>query len=219
MKKLLAILLAGILVFTLAACGGDVSDETIDPETETEEILEDEDFDEDVDADFEYEDMNDVKKVNMIYGDDENVITLNKPDDASFTSIDDPMGKNDIMTICANDYSWDAEIMGYKCFEKIKSNVPFVDYYFKDSVDEEYESYEEEVTDLGISFEGKPVKVIRYTFKQVDDDEAYSEIFLGFEYKGTGDKGLFGLKIYAEDEELTDEYLTGLFEQLTFIER
>jgi len=221
MKELLVILLAGMMVFSLAACGGE--DSYIPEDTEYDnDIFDDEDFDEDFKDDYDdyvYEDMNDVKKVNMVYGDDKTIVTLRKPEGASFTMIDDPLGANDIMTICANNYSWDAEIMGYKYYEGIGSNVPFVDYYFAGSVTEKYASYDQEISDLGISFAGKPVKVIRYTFKEVDDEEEYKEIFVGFEYNGTADKGLFGLKIYAEDEDLSDNYLRNLFNELTFIER
>ena len=202
MKKLLAILLAGMMVFSLAACGGTNDDVDVDePGTEVSEDV--------------------VAKVGIVYGDDETPITLTKPDDAEFTLVgDDPLDSGDMVGLCATDYSWVAEVMGYKYFEGIGSNVPFVDYYFAGSVDEEeYALYEEEIKDLGISYEGKPVKVIRYTFKEVDDEEEYKEIFVGFEYKGTEDQGLFGVKIGAFDEDLTDNYLKGLFNQLTTLER
>ena len=204
MKKLLSILLAGILVFSLAACGGTNGDVDVDVDEPESEVFEDA-----------------VAKVGMIYGDDETPITLTKPDDAEFTLVgDDPLDSGDMVGLCATDYSWDAEVMGYKYYEGIGSNVPFVDYYFAGAVnEEEYASYEETVSELGIDFEGKPVKAIRYTFKEVDDEEEYKEIFVGFEYKGTEDQGLFGLKIGAFDEDLTDNYLKGLFNQLTILER
>lgn len=206
MKKLLALLLAGILVFAFAGCNkGDIE---AGPKS-TEHTAEPAGAD-DV-----------VEKINMFYGDDETTITLNKPEDASFAiGAEEALDAGDIVVICADDYSWDAEIMGYKYYEGIGSNVPFVDYYFAGTVnEEEYASYEEEIKDLGISYEGKPVKVIRYTYTEIDDEEVYEECFVGFEYKGTEDQGLFGLKIGAFDEDLTDEYLKGLFQQLTFLER
>lgn len=201
MKKILALLLATMMVFSFVGCNN-----------------------EDIEAgpkSTEHQDEDVVQKVGMIYGDDEVVITLSKPEDAEFTLVgEDPLDSGDLVGLCADDYSWDAEIMGYKYYEGIGSNVPFVDYYFAGSVvEEEYASYEEEIKDLGITFEGKPVKVIRYTYKEVDDDEEYKEVFVGFEYKGTDDQGLFGVKIGAFDEELSDNYLKGLFNQLTFLER
>ena len=206
MKKLLAILLAGMMVFSLAACGGtnDDVDVDIDIDEPGNEVSEDV-----------------VAKVGIVYGDDETPITLTKPDDAEFTLVgDDPLDSGDMVGLCATDYSWDAEVMGYKYYEGIGSNVPFVDYYFAGAVnEEEYAFYEETVSELGIDFEGKPVKAIRYTFKEVDDEEEYKEIFVGFEYKGTEDQGLFGLKIGAFDEDLTDDYLKGLFKELTIVER
>lgn len=195
MKKLLALLLAGILVLALVACN-------------TTEINEDPNnwYDEEV-----------VNEITMTYGDDETKITLYKPDDASF-SVDpeDAQDAGDIVIMLADDYSWDAEIMGYKHFEGISSNEPFVEYYFDGATSDNYSSYEETVTDLGITYEGNDVKLIRYTYQEVDDEETYQECFVGFEYSGSEDAGLFGLKIGAFDEELTDSYLKNLFQQ-TFI--
>ena len=203
MKKLLALLLAGMMVVALAACGGkDVNSEPKSTENSEEETAV-------------------VDEINMVYGDDEIKVTLHKPENAEFTiGSDTPDDAGDLVGICADDYSWDAEIMGYKYFEGIGSNVPFVDYYFAEAVNEEvYASYEETVSDLGIDFEGKSVKVIRYTYKEVDDEEEYKEVFVGFEYKGSADRGLFGVKIGGFDEELTDKYLEGLFKQLTIVEK
>ena len=70
MKKLLALLLAGILVFALVGCNNaEVSDET-DNSGYSEELDEAEDV---------------VEKINMTYGDDETKITLYKPDGAFFS--------------------------------------------------------------------------------------------------------------------------------------
>ena len=205
MKKLLALLLAGIMIFALVGCNNEeVSDET-DNSGYSEELDDAEDL---------------VNKINMTYGDDETKITLHKPDGAFFSvDAEDAEDAGDIVIMLADDYSWDAEIMGYKHFEGISSNEPFVEYYFDGAASDDYTFYEQELTDLGIDFEGKPVKLIRYTYKEVDDEEEYKEIFVGFEYKGTEDQGLFGLKIGAFDEDLTDDYLKGLFKELTIVER
>ena len=206
MKKLLALLLAGILVFALVGCNNAEVSEDTDNSGYSEELDESEDV---------------VKKVGMVYGDDEIAITLTKPDDAEFTLVgEDPLDSGDMVGLCATDYSWDAEVMGYKYYEGIGSNVPFVDYYFAGSVnEEEFASYEESVSELGIDFEGKPVKAIRYTVKEVDDEEEYKEIFVCFEYKGTEDSGLFGLKIGSFEEDLSDSYIKGLFNQLFALEK
>ena len=206
MKKLLALLLAGIMIFALVGCNNAEVSEDTDNSGYSEELDESEDV---------------VKKVGMVYGDDEIAITLTKPDDAEFTLVgEDPLDSGDMVGLCATDYSWDAEVMGYKYYEGIGSNVPFVDYYFAGSVnEEEFASYEESVSELGIDFEGKPVKAIRYTFKEVDDEEEYKEIFVGFEYKGTEDSGLFGLKIGSFEEELSDSYIKGLFNQMFALEK
>ena len=205
MKKLLALLLAGILVFALVGCNNaEVSDET-DNSGYLEELDEAEDV---------------VDKINMTYGDDETKITLYKPDGASFSvDAEDAEDAGDIVIMLADDYSWDAEIMGYKHFEGISSNEPFVEYYFDGAASDDYTFYEQEAIDLGIDFEGKPVKLIRYTYKEVDDEEEYKACFVGFEYKGTEDSGLFGLKIGSFEEDLSDDYIKGLFNQIFRLER
>ena len=205
MKKLLALLLAGIMIFALVGCNNaEVSDET-DNSGYSEELDEAEDV---------------VNKINMTYGDDETKITLYKPEGASFSvDAEDAEDAGDIVIMLADDYSWDAEIMGYKHFEGISSNEPFVEYYFDGAASDDYTFYEQEMADLGIDFEGKPVKLIRYTYKEVDDEEEYKACFVGFEYKGTEDSGLFGLKIGSFEEDLSDDYIKGLFNQIFRLER
>ena len=205
MKKLLALLLAGIMIFALVGCNNaEVSDET-DNSGYSEELDESEDV---------------VNKINMTYGDDETKITLHKPDGAFFSvDAEDAEDAGDIVIMLADDYSWDAEIMGYKHFEGISSNEPFVEYYFDGAASDDYTFYEQEAIDLGIDFEGKPVKLIRYTYKEVDDEEEYKACFVGFEYKGTEDSGLFGLKIGSFEEDLSDDYIKGLFNQIFRLER
>ena len=242
MKKLLALLLAGIMIFALVGCNGaEVSEETDNSEVLEEELDESEEV---------------VDKINMTYGDDETKITLHKPDGAFFSvDAEDAEDAGDIVIMLADDYSWDAEIMGYKHFEGISSNEPFVEYYFdgaasddytfyeQEAIDlgidfegissnepfveyyfdgaasDDYTFYEQEATDLGIEYEGKPVKLIRYTYKEVDDEEEYKACFVGFEYKGTEDSGLFGLKIGSFEEDLSDSYIKGLFNQLFALEK
>ena len=205
MKKLLALLLAGIMIFALVSCNNaEVSDET-DNSGYSEELDEAEDV---------------VNKINMTYGDDETKITLYKPEGASFSvDAEDAEDAGDIVIMLADDYSWDAEIMGYEHFEGISSNEPFVEYYFDGAASDDYTFYEQEAIDLGIDFEGKPVKLIRYTYKEVDDEEEYKACFVGFEYKGTEDSGLFGLKIGSFEEDLSDDYIKGLFSQIFRLER
>ena len=205
MKKLLALLLAGIMIFALVGC----NNEEVSDETDNSEYSEELDEAEDV-----------VNKINMTYGDDETKITLYKPEGASFSvDAEDAEDAGDIVIMLADDYSWDAEIMGYKHFEGISSNEPFVEYYFDGAASDDYTFYEQEAIDLGIDFEGKPVKLIRYTYKEVDDEEEYKACFVGFEYKGTEDSGLFGLKIGSFEEDLSDDYIKGLFNQIFRLER
>ena len=196
MKKLLALLLAGVMVFSFAACNS----EDIEAGPDSTDYTEEEEV---------------VDKINMTYGDDETQITLYKPEGAFFSvDAEDADDAGDIVIMLADDYSWDAEIMGYKHYEGISSNEPFVEYYFDGAASDDYTFYEQEASDLGISYEGNPVTLIRYTYKEVDDEEEYKECFVGFEYKGTDDSGLFGLKIGAFDEELSDSYIKELFSQI-----
>ena len=205
MKKLLALLLAGIMIFALVGCNNAEVSEEADNSGYSEELDEAEDV---------------VNKINMTYGDDETKITLHKPDGAFFSvDAEDAEDAGDIVIMLADDYSWDAEIMGYKHFEGISSNEPFVEYYFDGAASDDYTFYEQEAIDLGIDFEGKPVKLIRYTYKEVDDEEEYKACFVGFEYKGTEDSGLFGLKIGSFEEDLSDDYIKGLFNQIFCLEK
>ena len=205
MKKLLALLLAGIMIFALVGCNNAEVSEEADNSGYSEELDEAEDV---------------VNKINMTYGDDETKITLHKPDGAFFSvDAEDAEDAGDIVIMLADDYSWDAEIMGYKHFEGISSNEPFVEYYFDGAASDDYTFYEQEMADLGIDFEGKPVKLIRYTYKEVDDEEEYKACFVGFEYKGTEDSGLFGLKIGSFEEDLSDDYIKGLFNQIFCLEK
>ena len=226
MKKVLVLLLAGIMVFTLAACNGKGND-VDDIYTDTDEdIFTDTDEDIFTDTDEDYDDLDfdtsedEVNIITMTYGDDETKITLYKPEGAFFSvDAEDADDAGDIVIMLADDYSWDAEIMGYEHFKGISSNVPFVEYYFDGATSDNYTFYEQEATDLGIDFEGKPAKLIRYTYKEVGDEEEYKECFVGFEYKGTEDSGLFGLKIGSLDEELSDDYIKGLFNQIFRLEK
>ena len=212
MKKLLALILAGIMVFCLAGCGNTEPKDDTDKSGYTEES----DVADEVVNDNDADDEDDVvREINMTYGDDETKITLYKPEGASFSvDAENAEDAGDIVIMLADDYSWDAEIMGYKHFEGISSNEPFVEYYFDGAASDNYTFYEQEATDLGIEYEGKPVKLIRYTYKEVDDEEEYKECFVGFEYKGTDESGLFGLKITPSDEELSDDYIKDLFTQI-----
>ena len=188
------------MIFALVGCNNAEVSEEADNSGYSEELDEAEDV---------------VNKINMTYGDDETKITLYKPEGASFSvDAEDAEDAGDIVIMLADDYSWDAEIMGYKHFEGISSNEPFVEYYFDGAASDDYTFYEQEAIDLGIDFEGKPVKLIRYTYKEVDDEEEYKACFVGFEYKGTEDSGLFGLKITPSDEELSDNYIKDLFTQI-----
>ena len=199
MKKLLALLFAGIMMLSIAGCNNEDIEAGPDSTENSEEV---------------------VDKINMTYGDDEVRITLHKPEGAFFSvDAEDALDAGDIVIMLADDYSWDAEIMGYKHFEGISSNEPFVEYYFDGAASDDYTFYEQEMTDLGIDFEGKPVKLIRYTYKEVDDDEEYKECFAGFEYKGTDDSGLMGLKITGFEEDLSDSYIKDLFNQMFVLER
>ena len=197
MKKISALILAGAMVFAFAGCSDTENGNDIDnPATDVQEEV--------------------VEKINMVYGDDEIKITLSKPENAVFTlGSDTPEDAGDLVGLCAEDYSWDAEVMGYKYYEAIGSNVPFVDYYFAGNVnEEEYTAYEQEITDLGIAYNGNPVQAIRYTFSEVDDEESYTECFVGFEYKGSADCGLMGIKLVESEGELSDDELKTLFTEL-----
>lgn len=222
MKKILLFLLTGLMVFAFCACKNGSTNETVtDSDFESEENY-DEEYDEYYDDEYyddeyyddEYYDDDVVKEMNIVYSEDDIRVTLYKPDDAYFTiGSDTPEDAGDIAGLSAEDFSWDAEIMGYTCYHSgIEGTRPFVDFYYLGKVlNEDVEMFNGEVTELDFDFEGGPVVIIRYSFKEDGDEEIYEECFVGFEYSDEKGLGLMGLKIGAFDEELSDSYLENLF--------
>ena len=199
MKKIFALILSCIMILTLVSCGGGNtkghgSNDGFDDETDYDDI---------------------VEEVNMYYGDDETEITLYKPDVASFAiGADEAENAGDIVVLVADDYSWDAEIMGYKYYEGIGSNRPFVDSYFVgDVVSDEYTDYDEEMYYLDLEYDDAPVMLINYLYEKEDSGEEKYETFVGFEYEGFDDCGLFGC-IFVTEEDYEDDYFAAVFAQL-----
>lgn len=210
MKQLFAYLLAGVMILALVACH---KGEIESGPKNTDHMAADS--------------SDTVTKVNMTYGTDEIRITLYKPDNASFTlGSENSQDAGDLVGLIADDSSWDAEVMGYISYNiDIPSNEPFADYYYLSKLrSEDYTSYEQTVTDMRMDYEGKPVKLIRYTYQEADDEEVCSACFIGFEFTDTSGgedngKGLMGLKVTSEDGELPDSELAGLFCEMFYPER
>lgn len=103
------------------------------------------------------------------------------------------------------------------------SGEPFASYYFNGELDEywseEMTSFEQTVTDLGIEFNGKPVKRIESTYVEADEEEAQTDVFVGFEYESTRNgehygNGLLGFQLNMYEEIPSDEELAELFKQV-----
>lgn len=203
MKTIFALLLAGLMVFSFAGC----NKENIEAGPDSTDHL---------------HTSGAIKKINLIYGDDEFLVTVYKPEGAEFAAHSNVLPKTSVFAeLSAINLSWKAEIMGYKYNEGNVSCEPFVDYYFSGSVtSKDYDFYEQNVTDLGFDFEGRPVKLIRYTYKKVNEEKENKECFVGFEYSGSKDKGLIGVKIMgAFNNTPSDNYIKGLFKQIFRHER
>lgn len=169
-----------------------------------------------------------VNQVNMVYGTDKIPITLYKPDDAYFTI---PPGialnAGERVWLRANDSSWSAEVFGVVCFENSLQSDAFVEYYYKGELsnsDEELEYFRQEVTDLGITYMNKPVKLIKSTYKKSNEKKTYQACFVGFEFDNTSNgvpfgRGLMGFKIYNIKKEISVDYIKGLFCELFNPER
>ena len=196
MKKLFALILTGLMVFSLASCGksnNDGSDST----------------------DENYDETGVVEEINMYYGDDKIDITLYKPENASFAiGEEEALDAGDLVVMTADDYSWDAEIMGYKYYgdSGLFSNKPFVDYYFSGIVSDEYTYYDDDGYYTDLEYNGSTVVIMKYVYEKEDYDEPVYQNFVGFEYEGSEDRGLMGCMFnYYEDFE--DEYFIATFAQ------
>ena len=169
-----------------------------------------------------------VNKVNMVYGTDKIPITLYKPNDAYFTI---PPGialnAGERVWLRANDSSWSAEVFGVVCFDNSLQSEYFVEYYYKGELsnsDEELEYFRQEVTDLGITYMNKPVKLIKSTYKKSNKKKTYEACFVGFEFDNTSNgvpfgRGLMGFKIYSIKKEISAGYIKGMFCELFYPER
>ena len=189
MKKLLALILASLLTLSLVSCGGGSGTSNDD-------------------YDDGYEDV--IESIELTYGDDKDTITLYKPENGVFTIEED----GDIVTLCADDYSWDAEVMGYKYYgdHGIFSNRPFVDYYFSGKVSDEYTYFADDGYYTDLEYDGSTVVFMDYVYEKEGYEEAVYENFVGFEYEGS-DRGLVGC-VFTSFEELDDDYLIATFAQI-----
>ena len=169
-----------------------------------------------------------VKKVNVVYGTEKAVVTLNKPDNAYFEiSPAKALERNSSVSLKADDSSWRADICSTVCFDNGISDEEFAQYYYNGVLPDsqkEFELYNQEVTELGITHMNKPVKLIKSTYKKANDNQTYESYFVGFEFDDTDGKkyigkGLMGFKIYMQDKPLSTSKLKSIFNQLFFIER
>ena len=197
MKKIFAFILASLLTLSLVSCGagsGNTGDDYDDYDEYEEGI---------------------VEEINMYYGDDKTNITLYKPENASFAiGEEEAQDAGDLVVMTADDYSWDAEIMGYKYYgdSGLFSNKPFVDYYFSGIVSDEYTYFDDDGYYTDLEYEGSNVVIMKYVYEKEDYDEPVYQNFVGFEYEGSEDRGLMGCMFnYYEDFE--DEYFIAVFAQ------
>lgn len=162
-----------------------------------------------------------VRWVNMVYGTD-NIITLYKPDDARF-EITPPANQNATkkVSLMHNDKEWRADIGGI-----LSSEEPFAEFYFDGTLSnaDEYESFNQEVSDLKMNFMGNSVFLIKTTYKKSGDENIYESYFVGYEFEDTLDgkpigKGLMGFKIYGLKNEVSVSTCKMIFAQLFYTER
>lgn len=155
----------------------------------------------------------------FLYGYDELPFTIYKPGCASFMSEPEAEGR-DMITLVENDNAWVMDIWGAVAFDYGEATDPFANYYFKGSLSElESEYYEIEsqnVKNLGVSFDGKPVKRVETVIRDIEDDEVSTDVFVGFELESTngGKKtgvGLVGFQLYMYEELPSDDELAELF--------
>lgn len=171
---------------------------------------------------------NSVMRVNMVYGTDKNKITLYKhTEDARFEVtpvVSDNAGER--VSFAANDKTWRADIGGV-IYSESSPGEPFADYYFSGKLgtfEEEYDFFNQEVTDLKMNFRGNPIFLIKTTYKKVQDENVYESRFVGYEFEDTLDgkpigKGLMGFKIYDPHNKVSVSTCKRIFAQLFYPER
>ena len=199
MKKLLAVLLALLMIFAFTACGKDTADvdETEITDSET----------------------SDIESMTLVYDIDEKEVTIYKPSGCEFFNAE--QDGSDLITIKDNDMAWIMDVWASTVY-KDGSGEPFASYYFNGELDdywaEEMTSFEQTVTELGFEYDGKPVKRIESTYLEEGEEEEETEIFVGVEFESTrngehfGD-GLLGFKLSMYDEVPSDEELARLFKE------
>lgn len=199
MKRLSVFVLIFMIALSLTACNGD-KPETGMPDPEAYDV---------------------ISEVNMVYGTDDNELTIYKPENASF-EVEDAEDGGDLVWVAADDMSWNIDVFGAVCYDHDVPSHPFVDYYYNgelNSEEDDFASFEQEVRDLGISYMGNPVKVLEYTYTEADETDRETEFFVGVEFTDTRDgkqygRGLLGYKFYMYSEPLSDPEFAKLFEEL-----
>lgn len=211
MKTIVFLVLACIVIFCFAGCNAKDSPEHTgmpDPEVVRRQKT--------------------VEKVNIVYGADKASVTLHKPSNAYFEiSPEKAQSAGERVWLSANDSSWRAEIFSTVYSESSEQNEAFAEYYYKGKLsdcNEEFEYFLQEITDLKIMHMGKPVKLIKSTYKRTGEKDAYEAWFVGFEFDDVKNvthsgKGLMGFKIYSIGKEFSPSYLKMLFNELFYIER
>jgi len=169
-----------------------------------------------------------VEKVNIVYGTKKTPITLHKPDKAYFEILPaKALDAGNRVSLKANDASWRADICSFVFIDDGTSGEPFVEYYYQGTLSDpqkEFETYHQDVTELGIKHQNQPVKCIKSTYQKVNDKQIYESYFVGFEFEDTvGEecvgRGLLGFQIYMRDRLLSQNELKNLFNQLFYMER
>lgn len=164
-----------------------------------------------------------VKKASMVYGTDRIPITVTKPETAYFTALPGKAADGvDRVYLKADDGTWSAEIFSTVYSDNNDRNEDFAEYYFsgKTGEDTSYEYFCQNVTDIGATYGGKPVKRITSTYKTAGDSNTYEICFVGFEFSDTSvGKGLMGFKIYSIGREISDKFVKSLFNEMFRYER
>ncbi len=206
MKKLLSIILTGVVALSLAGC---------EKKVDTDESGVSSNGSDDAAA---------VEQVKLYYGTDKQFITLYRPENSEFQIDPDEADDDDnyLVEICENDLAWVMDVWGDVAYSY--GNGDAIAYYYyngelSEDTQELYTSFEQDVRDLGIEFMGKPVKRIESRSVDEGDDEEDVDIFIGIEFEDTRDgehcgDGLLGYELSMYDEVPSDEKYIELFKQV-----
>lgn len=197
-KRLFTLFLTGVMVLSLAACGGSKDNETKSPVKQQEETAGNENSEDIQEAEDSQTDKETLKSIEVSYGTThyEMFTDVFYCPEGAYIDEDDVEGceAGEIMysfTVYDDVREYTAYVRDYQCMDS-RADKRLIGYgvlqqlYFEGVVAEEtaatYESFSQKITDLGFQWDGKDVILIE-TKTTVPEYPEHTDIFVGVEYE------------------------------------